>query len=67
LCDEIDKSSPDESDIATREKFGRVMIGLEIDLDNGKISMPTPVKASKTEFGIVKIGVDFVSEVFPAA
>jgi hypothetical protein len=56
LCDEIDESAPDESDIATREKFGRVMIGDGINDDNGKISVPTPVKASKTEFGIVKIG-----------
>jgi hypothetical protein len=56
LCDEIDETASDESDIATRERFGRVKIGPGIDLDNGKISVPTPVKASKTTFGIVKIG-----------
>jgi hypothetical protein len=56
ICDEIDESALDESDIATREKFGRVMIGDGINNDNGKISVPAPLKASKTEFGIVKIG-----------
>jgi hypothetical protein len=56
LCDAIDETAPDESDIATREKFGRVMIGSGIEDDNGKISVPAPVKASKTNFGIVKIG-----------
>jgi hypothetical protein len=56
LCDVVDESAPDESDIATREKFGRVMIGDGINNDNGKISVPAPVKASTTEFGIVKIG-----------
>jgi hypothetical protein len=58
LCDEIDDSAPDESDIATSTKFGRVMIGPGIDLNNGKISHTPPPKASKTEFGIVKIGPD---------
>jgi hypothetical protein len=57
LCNEIDEFLPDESDIATREKFGRVMIGDGIDLDNGKISVPAPKKASKTNFGIMKIGL----------
>ncbi|GHU15348.1 hypothetical protein FACS189449_12920 [Alphaproteobacteria bacterium] len=56
LCDEIDESAPDESDIATRTKFGRVKIGPGIDLNGGTISIPTPTKASKTTFGIVKIG-----------
>jgi hypothetical protein len=56
LCDAIDESAPDESDIATRTKFGRVMIGPGIEDDNGKISVPAPIKASKTNFGIVKIG-----------
>jgi hypothetical protein len=56
LCNEIDESVPDESDIATKEKFGRVMIGPGIEDDNGKISVPAPAKASKTNFGIVKIG-----------
>jgi hypothetical protein len=56
LGDEIDETAPDESDIATREKFGRVMIGPGIDLDNGKISYTPPPKASKTVHGLVKIG-----------
>jgi hypothetical protein len=56
LCDAIDENAPDESDIATREKFGRVMIGSGIKDDNGKISVSAPLKASKTNFGIVKIG-----------
>ncbi|MDR2107144.1 MAG: discoidin domain-containing protein [Holosporaceae bacterium] len=56
LCDEIDDSAPDESDIATSEKFGRVMIGSGIDLNNGKISVPTPTRASTEVFGVVKIG-----------
>jgi hypothetical protein len=56
LCDEIDDSAPDESDVATSTKFGRVMIGSGIDLNNGKISVPIPAKASTEVFGIVKIG-----------
>jgi hypothetical protein len=56
LRDEIDDFAPDESDIATATKFGRVMIGDGINNDNGKISVPAPVKASKENFGIVKIG-----------
>jgi hypothetical protein len=56
LCDEIDEFAPDESDIATRTKFGRVKIGSGIDLDNGTISVQPIEKASKTIFGIVKIG-----------
>jgi hypothetical protein len=56
LCDAIDETASDESDIATRTKFGRVMIGDGIDLDNGKISVPAPQKASREVFGIVKIG-----------
>jgi hypothetical protein len=56
LCDVIDETVPDESDIATATKFGRVMIGPGIGYDNGKIFIPTPVKASTKVFGIVKIG-----------
>jgi hypothetical protein len=56
LCDAIDESAPDESDIATATKFGRVMIGPGIEYDNGVISNPPPQKASKTNYGIVKIG-----------
>jgi hypothetical protein len=56
LCDEIDESTPDESDIATREKFGRVKIGSGIDIINGKISHAPPPLASKTAYGLVKIG-----------
>ena len=56
LCDEIDDTAEDESDIATREKFGRVKIGSGINLDNGTISVPTIGIASKENFGLVKIG-----------
>jgi hypothetical protein len=56
ICDEIDDSAPDESDIATGTKFGRVMVGDGINNDNGKISVPAPPKASKTVHGLVKIG-----------
>jgi hypothetical protein len=68
LCNEIDESALDESDIATREKFGRVMIGPGIDLDNGKISHTPPPKASKTVYGLVKIcpGLDVVDGVASA-
>jgi hypothetical protein len=51
LCDMIDESAPDESDIATSTKFGRVMIGDGIDDDNGKISVPAAQKASKENSG----------------
>ena len=56
LCDEIDDTAEDESDIATHEKFGRVKIGSGINLDNGIISIPTIGVASTIEFGLVKIG-----------
>jgi hypothetical protein len=56
LGDEIDETAPDESDIATSTKFGRVMIGDGINDDNGKISHTPPPKASKTVHGLVKIG-----------
>jgi hypothetical protein len=56
LCDAVDESAPDESDIATSTKLGRVMIGSGIEVENGKISVPTPVKASTEVFGVVKAG-----------
>ena len=56
LCNEIDDTAEDESDIATREKFGRVKIGSGINLNNGTISVDTIGIASKNDFGLVKIG-----------
>ncbi len=56
LCDEIDDTAEDESDIATREKFGRVKIGSGINVNNGEISVPIIGVASEKEFGLVKIG-----------
>ncbi|MBR1734829.1 MAG: discoidin domain-containing protein, partial [Alphaproteobacteria bacterium] len=56
LCDEIDDSAEDESDIATREKFGRVKIGSGINVNNGEISMPVIGVATENDFGTVKIG-----------
>ena len=55
LCDEIDDSAEDESDIATREKFGRVKIGSGINVNNGEISMPVIGVATENDFGTVKI------------
>jgi len=56
LCDEIDDTVEDESDIATREKFGRVKIGSGINVNNGEISVPVIGVASENDFGTVKIG-----------
>ena len=56
LCDTIDDTAEDESDIATHEKFGRVKIGSGINLNNGEISVPIIGIASENEFGLVKIG-----------
>ena len=56
LCNEIDDTTEDDSDIATREKFGRVKIGSGINLNNGEISVPIIGIASENEFGLVKIG-----------
>ena len=56
LCDEIDDTSEDEPDIATREKFGRVKIGSGINVDNGEISVPVIGVATENDFGLVKIG-----------
>ena len=43
LCDTIDDTAEDESDIATQEKFGRVKIGSGINVNNGEISVPVIV------------------------
>ncbi len=56
LCDEIDDTAEDESDIATREKLGRVKIGSGINVNNGEISVPVIGVASENDFGLVKIG-----------
>ena len=56
LCDEIDDTTEDESDIATREKFGRVKIGSGINVNNGEISVPVIGVATENDFGTVKIG-----------
>ncbi|MBQ3565010.1 MAG: discoidin domain-containing protein, partial [Alphaproteobacteria bacterium] len=56
LCDTIDDTAEDESDIATREKFGRVKIGSGINVNNGEISVPVIGVASENNFGLVKIG-----------
>ena len=56
LCNEIDDTTEDDSDIATREKFGRVKIGSGINVNNGEISVPIIRVASENEFGLVKIG-----------
>ena len=56
LCDEIDDTAEDESDIATYEKFGRVKIGSGINVNNGEISVPVIGVATANNFGLVKIG-----------
>ena len=56
LCDTIDDTAEDESDIATREKFGRVKIGSGINVNNGEISVPVIGIATANDFGLVKIG-----------
>ena len=56
LCDEIDDTAEDESDIATHEKFGRVKVGSGINVDNGEISVPVIGVATENNFGLVKIG-----------
>ena len=56
LCDTIDDTAEDESDIATREKFGRVKIGSGINVNNGEISVPVIGVATENNFGLVKIG-----------
>lgn len=56
LCNEIDDTTEDDSDLATREKFGRVKIGSGINVNNGEISVPIIGVASENEFGLVKIG-----------
>ena len=56
LCDTVDDTAEDESDIATHEKFGRVKIGSGINLNNGEISVPIMGFASENNFGLVKIG-----------
>ncbi|MBR1735240.1 MAG: discoidin domain-containing protein, partial [Alphaproteobacteria bacterium] len=56
LCGMIDDTAEDESDIATREKFGRVKIGSGINVTNGEISVPTIGIATENDFGTVKIG-----------
>ncbi|MBQ3564734.1 MAG: hypothetical protein IJA14_01140, partial [Alphaproteobacteria bacterium] len=56
LCDTIDDTAEDESDIATHEKFGRVKIGSGINVNNGEISVPVIGVASENNFGLVKIG-----------
>ena len=56
LCDAIDSSAEDKSDIASATNFGRVKIGSGINLNNGTISVDTIGIASKNDFGLVKIG-----------
>ena len=56
LCDTIDDTAEDESDIATHEKFGRVKIGSGINVNNGEISVPVIGVATANDFGLVKIG-----------
>ncbi len=56
VCDTIDDTAEDESDIATSEKFGRVKIGSGINVNDGVISVPTIGLASENNFGMVKIG-----------
>ena len=56
LCDTIDDTTEDDSDIATTEKFGRVKIGSGINVNNGTISVPVIGVASENDFGLVKIG-----------
>lgn len=56
LCDTIDDTAEDESDIATHEKFGRVKIGSGINVNNGEISVPVIGIATANDFGLVKIG-----------
>ena len=56
LCDTVDDTAEDESDIATHEKFGRVKIGSGINVNNGEISVPVIGVASENNFGLVKIG-----------
>ncbi len=59
LCNEVDDTADDDSDIATRDKLGRVKIGSGVNVDNGTISVPTIGVTSKDDFGIVKIGDGF--------
>ena len=56
VCDTVDDTAEDESDIATGEKFGRVKIGSGINLNNGEISVPIIGIATENDFGMVKIG-----------
>ena len=56
LCDTIDDTTEDDSDIATTEKFGRVKIGSGINVNNGTISVQTVGVATANDFGMVKIG-----------
>ena len=56
LCDTIDDTAEDESDIATCEKFGRVKIGSGINVNNSEISVPVIGIATENNFGLVKIG-----------
>lgn len=56
LCDELEENFEEESDLATRESYGRVRIGDGIDVENGIISVEKPALATKTTAGLVKIG-----------
>ena len=56
LCDEQDENFEEESDLATRESYGRVRIGTGINVENGTISVEGPALATKTTAGLVKIG-----------
>jgi len=56
LCDTIDDTAEDDSDIATNEKFGRVKIGTGININDGTISVPVIGLASKQDFGMVRVG-----------
>ena len=56
LCDEIDDTAEDNSDIASATNFGRVKIGSGINVHNGEISVPIIGVASENDFGTVKIG-----------
>lgn len=56
LCDTIDDTAEDNSDIATGEKFGRVKIGSGININDGVISVPVIGLASEQAFGMVRVG-----------
>lgn len=56
LCTQKDADFEEESDLATRESYGRVRIGDGINVENGTISVWETALATKTTAGLVKIG-----------